>query len=261
MDNGATSLRIKSYYPSTVEAQNLGSAEDVLAYYMDERYPDVSFRTRDAEQIDVGKLDGTVYRYEVETDDSTYPRTIVAVLLDDETRALVADIIPVQGERLVGEDETISLFEDITGSIEDLPDEFEFTDGSVFEFPRGWYYYSSTEDYYVNMDDNVTGLLLDMYSPDEMEGNATTAEELLEWYRGENISGSKLEDTEVGGVEGVRFETTATNDTGDEYDRIQYAFILPNDYGLIVSIYPLYGNEYNERDALPLVESFLEQDR
>jgi hypothetical protein len=261
IDNGTTSMRIYGYYPSTVADEGFEAAGDVLEYHMDNWYPDVAFRPRDAEDVEVGRLDGALFNYEVEDEDRTVPHTVVSVLLDDEKRAVVADIFPLQGDRLVGEEEVLAVFEDSVDQVDDMPDEFEFVDGSVFEFPKGWYFYSSTSNYFINMDDNVTGMLLDMYTPEEIDGNAETAEELLEWYRDENISGSQIDEVEVGGVEGIRFETTATNSEGTEYPRIQYAFMLPNDHGLIVAIYPLYGTDFNEDDALPLLESFLEQDR
>jgi hypothetical protein len=261
IDNGTMTMRIYNYYPSTVDEERFGSAEDVLAYHMDNWYPDVAFRPRDAEEVEVGRLDGAKFSYDAEENDREFPRTLVAVLLDDEQRAVVADIFPLQGDRMVGEEESLLVFDDLVSQVDDMPSEFEFVDRSAFEFPRDWHYYSSTADYFLNMDDNVTGMLLDMYTPEEIDGNAQTPEELLEWYRDENIPGSQLEDVEVGGIEGVRFETTATNSEGTEYPRIQYAFMLPNDHGLIVAIYPLYGEEFNERDAVPLLESFLEQDR
>jgi len=261
IDNGATTLRIYSYYPSTVEEERFGSAEDVLAYHMDNWYPDVSFRARDAEGVDVGRVEGARFNYEADEDGRVFPRTLVAVLLDDEQRAVVADIFPLQADRMVGEEETLLVFEDAVAEVDDMPEDFEFVDGSTFEFPRGWNYYSSTADYFLNMDDNVTGMLLDMYTPEEIDGNAETPEELLEWYRDESIPGSQAEDVEVGGLEGIRFEATSVNSEGTTYPRIQYAFMLPNDHGLIVAIYPLYGEEFNERDALPLLESFLEANR
>lgn len=261
IDNGTTSIRIYNYYPVTVEDERFGEAADVLEYHMDNWYPDVAFRPRDAEEVEVGRLDGVSFTYEAEENDREFPRTLVAVLLDDEQRAVVGDIFPLQGDRMVGEEEAFAIFEDSVAQIEDMPEEFEFVDGSVFEFPRDWHYYSSTADYFLNMDDNVTGMLLDMYTPEEIDGNASDPTELLEWYRGENVPGSQLDDVEIAGIEGVRFETTATNSEGTEYTRIQYAFMLPNDHGLIVAVYPLYGDDFNEDDAVPLLEAFLEEDR
>lgn len=262
LDNGTTALFVQALYPSTVADRDLSDAMDVLDWYMEIYYPDVEFSRRDAEMVELGRLEAARVTFEfADENGDVYPHVIVALLLEDGERALVGDILPVQPGRLVGEAETVRVLEEIAARIGDIPDEFEFVDGTVFEFPRDWNYYSSTQNYFVNMDDNVTGMLLDMYTPEELEGNARDPEDLMEWYQRESLPGSQLDEVTIGGVDGVRYITTGTTSDGEDYDRIFYAFILDNDYGLIVGVYPLYGQRYDEDDALPLIEDFLEQRR
>lgn len=261
LTNGSVLMRLKTYYPATVDSSRLTTADDVLSYYMENAYPDVAFRSRDAETIEVDRLEGAFFRYDAESDDGTYPRVVAAVLLDDEKRAIVTDFNAIQGSRIVGEDEVFKLFGDIVGAIEDMPKKFEFVDGSVLTLPKGWHYYTSKGTYLVNMDDNVTGIIFDMYTPDEISGNASTPEELLTWYKGEDIPGSKLDNTTLADIDGVRYENSYQDDAGNTYDRVQFAFMLPNDYGLVVTVYSAFTDPFNEKDALPVIESFLEEKR
>jgi len=261
LDNGATSLSLQSYYPSSVESNNLKSAADVLGYYMQNIYPDVPFDVRDAESIKLGRLKAARFSYDAKTQDSTYPRVVVAVLLDDGQRGLVADIIPVQGARLVGEEETLKIFQDMVAQIDNMPTTFEFVDGSVFDFPTVWNYYSSTDNYFVNMDNNLIDLSLDMYTPKELDGKAATPRELIEFYWGEAIADTDIKQTESGGVTGVRFETTRQDNAGVDYQAYYYAFMLSNGYGLIVSTHAYVAGDFNERDVMRVIDPFVGENR